>query len=495
MAFPRLHPAFFTRSIGGSSACSFSRFFTHSFTRTGAALVLAGLLFAGTASADNPFFWYRYDVDSNAAEQHDGNKGATFGYNALRADAKGNLKIAYRGHYNIKYSELKNHIWYTEIADDSTGSGARMDMALDPDGEPHMVFHNDNYGKAIYSERKNGVWKRKVLAELKLPNLDFYQVSIAVNQDFESHCVFTSAGAGDYANTTYVKVGKDGSATDPVKVFTGGINGKWNSVTTDASGKPVISLFIFDRNNLGVATRNDSGFTTQWIDSSDYDNAHGFLNTIRPSADSFFVSYLNQVHQCIQIAHGKPGGIWTVERVDTLPAWTIFSSQIRMVVDSKGNPILGYPVVTKEDEYTAATSRLMLAYKKDGNWVTEVVDSNGVAGENLTMTIANDMPALAYWESGTKTLRVALASLTAPPDDDKNGIPDYKEVKPIALRRFPIVTDRPVAYPFFDALGRSLGSRAGSSTAPSGRSGALAVVWPWTSGVGFTRDGTESMVK
>ncbi|GEM_PF-4490227 len=492
MAFPRFHLGFLTRLCSRPNTRADAR----SGARACAALLLAGLVLAGVASADNQFFWYRYDVDSNAAEQHDGNKGATFGYNALRADVKGNLKIAYRGHYNIKYSELKNHIWYTEIADDSTGSGARMDMALDPDGEPHMVFHNDNYGKALYSARKNGVWKRKVLTELKLPNLDFYQVSIAVNKDFESHCVFTSAGAGNYANTTYVKVGKDGAATDPVKVFTGGINGKWNSVTTDASGKPVISLFIFDRNNLGVATKNDSGFTTQWVDSGDYDNAHGFLNTIQPSADSFFVSYLNQAHACVQIAHGKPGGAWTVERVDTLPAWTIFSSQIRMVIDSKGNPILAYPLIKKEDEYAALESRLVITYKKAGSWVREVVDSSGIAGENLTMTILpNDMPALAYWESGTKTLRVAVGSLTAPPDEDKNGIPDYKEVKPIALRRFPIVAERPVAYPFFDALGRSMGSRSAVSNAPTAGRGNRTLVWPWTSGVGFTRDGTESMVK
>jgi hypothetical protein len=408
--------------------------------------------------ADNRYFWYGYVVDSAA------NTRAASA--SIKCDADGNVKLAYRGHYDIKYAELKDHRWTIQVADTGTGADARMDMDLDGAGNPHIVYHDWSYNWIYYAHRDSDKkWSHLTVKKMGLPNLDFYQVSIAADRDGNANLAFTTVGThGPYASATYAKV-KDGKVIDSSYINDGGINGKWNSMTLDSQGKPVFAYYVFDNSNLGVATRNDTGgFTTQIVDSGDFANAHGFYASIaRENDTSYYVSYVNEAKKIIQLAHGKPGGAWTIEKIDTMAHWTLFSSQIRVAVDTKGNPVIAYAPVTTEDGNVAVTSELRIAYKVDGNWVSEVVDNEGVVGEYLALTInrQNDMPVIAYWDRTKGQRKVVVGSPTAPPDEDHNGIPDYKELPAGVLRRAPALRLRGEAFPFTDTMGRTHGILSG----------------------------------
>jgi hypothetical protein len=428
--------------------------------------LLAAQLGALAKSAADKFFWYNYTVDSAV------NTRAASA--SIKCDSAGNIKLAYRGHYDIKYSELKDYRWKTIVADTGTGADARMDMDLDAAGNPHIIYHDWSYNYIYYARRaSDGKWSHLMVKKTSLPNLDFYQVSLAVDKDGNSHMVFTSKGGFGYANLTYAKVDKDDKVVDSAFVQNGGVNGKWNSLTVDSQGKPVAAYYNFDYTSLAVANRSDTGFVLHFVDSTGSANKHGYFASIKRQNDtSYYATYINETKGQIQLAHGSPGGTWTVENVDSLPplrvvngdtvlSWTLFSSQVRLALDSKGNPFVAYPVVLSKDGQVAIKSQLRLARKIDGQWVSDVVDSEGIAGEFLSLTmLPSDLPAITYWERSKGERKVAVASLTAPADTNHNGIPDYKEITGV-LRQPRGSRLRAKSFFMFDPLGRYQGALTG----------------------------------
>jgi hypothetical protein len=425
----------------------------------------ASLSIPSAPRADAKFNWYRYNVDSAAGEDKGAGHGALFGYSSIKCDKDGNVKLGFRGHYDLKYAELKNHLWNIVVADTGLGgANSKMDMDLDPQGDPHFFFETPAYDRVLYAHKKGSGWEEKEINKLHIENLDFYNISIKVDGDNDVHMLYPSLHEG-YPYATYSKLGHDGVLADPVILRpNGGISGKWNSIAVDSKNSPLLSYFIQDHSNLAISYKDGDAFTSQVIDSSDYDNAHGYFNTLQRENDtSYYDCYMNSRHGVIQIAHGKPGGAWTIEKVDTMPVYSTFSSAIRMVLDSKGSPIVAYPVVKSVTDDVIGESSLRIAYKKDSAWVYQTVDSGGATGQFLSLSILpNDMPIISYWDGTNKILKTVVGSLTAPPDTNNNGIPDYKEVVAIAVRRLSPVVFRGFPLPGFDALGRPIGISGGA---------------------------------
>jgi hypothetical protein len=419
-------------------------------------LVTNGLL-PLIAKADAKYNWYRYDVDSAKGEEKGKGQGALFGFSSIKHDASGNVKLGFRGHYDLKYAELQNHLWKIVVADTGLGGAdAKMDMDLDAAGNPHFFFQTPGYDRVIYVHKKGSTWEEKEINKLHIQNLDFYNLSIKVDADSNVHMLYSSEHA-NYPYATYSKYGKDGVLASPVILRpNGGIAGKWNSIALDSKNSPLFSYYIQAESNLALSYMGSDTLKSQLIDSAGYENAHGYFNTLQRENDtSYYLSYLNTAKHIIQVAHGQPGGKWTVQKVDTMPAYTLFSSVIRMVLDSKGSPILAYPVVNKTLDGAITESALRIAYKKDSVWAYETIDSVGSPGQYVSMSIlANDMPIISYWEGTKKTLKVVVASLTAPPDSNSNGIPDYKEVVSIFRNHAFASPMSRLPLPAYDILGR-----------------------------------------
>ncbi len=409
------------------------------------------------AKADTKYQWYRYDVDSAKGEEKGNGHGALFGFSSIKRDANGNVKLGFRGHYDLKYAELRNHLWNIVVADTGLGGAdAKMDMDLDAAGLPHFFFQTPGYDRVIYVHKKGTGWEEKEINKLRIQNLDFYNLAIKVDSDSNVHMLY-SAEHANYPYATYSKYGKDGVLASPVILRpNGGIAGKWNSIALNSKNSPLFSYYIQAESNLALSYMAGDSLKSQLIDSGGYENAHGYFNTLQCENDtSYYLSYLNTAKKIIQIAHGQPGGKWTVQKVDTMPAYTLFSSVIRMVLDSKGSPILAYPVVNKIVDGVITESALRIAYKKDSVWTYETIDSVGAPGQYVSLSIlANDMPIISYWEGSKKTLKVVVASLTAPADSNSNGIPDYKEVVSIFRKHALTAPVTRFSMPAYDILGR-----------------------------------------
>jgi hypothetical protein len=385
-------------------------------------MILTAALLPNIAKAleASKLYWYTYTLDSS---------GAMRGHSALKYDKKGNIKIAYRINYDANYGVFDGEYWKTQKADTGSGSDAKIAMALDGEGNPHIAMHDWRNSKIQYSHHDGKVWVHDSIPT-RDPSTDFYQISMATDPKNRIHMSFTTKTHHPISALTYSMVGSDGKLTAPVFACTAGFNGKWNKLTTDKDGNPVAAFFLFDGVNLAVAYTKDGKWTHQTVDSSGGANEKGFHVDIKPdTADQFKIAYYNRTHKAIELATGTPGGTWAMEKVDTMPNYTLFSTLNPLGVDSKGNAFVAYVKAEVADGGTPVTkSTLRMAVKSEDKWTHATIDSLGVVGEYAAMDLSPDgLPAIAYYESGKGHFRLAVASLTPPPDADNNGIPDYKE--------------------------------------------------------------------
>lgn len=381
---------------------------------------------AKTAAAD--YHWYYYNLDTT---------GEYNGENRLRFDAKGNVKVGYQGKYVAKYAELIDHVFKVETADTSfTAGDSKLDMALDKDGHPHILYHRWNYSAVNYAWHDGKKWSHKDFGPLGLDLLDFYQLAIEVDSKGSAHMIYPVSGKEYYfPSVAYIRVDADGKATEPVLLGGASLQGKYVSLALDKKEQPVASHYTFDGSNLTVSYLDADAWKYQVIDSSQFVRTKGFLNSMAalPNGD-FVIATENHTQLKIQVAIGKPGSEWKIQDLDTLVGHTHGSSKNPVAADADGLAYVAYPrmVVNKD---TVVSSRLMLAVQKDTTWTIDVVDSSDMVGEYASLAInpVTKLPAIAYYDRKNKRLRVAIARKEAPVDANNNGVPDYQE--PVSIRK------------------------------------------------------------
>ena len=381
---------------------------------------------AAKTAAD--YYWYYYNLDTT---------GAYNGESRIRFDAKGNVKVGYQGKYVAKYAELIDHTFKIETADTSfTAGDSKLDMALDKDGHPHIIYHRWNYTAINYAWHDGKKWNHKDFGPLSLDLLDFYQLAVEVDSKGSAHMIYPISGKEYYfPSLAYIRVDPDGSSTMPVLLGGSSLQGKYVSLALDKKEQPVASHYTFDGSNLTVSYLDGAAWKYQVVDSTQFVRAKGFLNSMAalPNGD-FVVATENHTQFKIQVAIGKPGGEWKLQDLDTLIGHTPGSSKNPVAADPDGLAYVAYPrmVVNKD---TVVSSRLMLAVQKDTTWTIGVVDSSDMVGEYASLAInpVTKLPAIAYYDRKLKRLRVAIARKEAPADANNNGIPDYQE--PVSIRK------------------------------------------------------------
>ena len=90
------------------------------------ALVASAVL---ASKASQPQLYWRYfTLDTTFAS-----------YSKIMFDSKDQLKVAFRGHYDIRYASFNGSTWDISVADTGAGTDARVDMALDKADRPHII--------------------------------------------------------------------------------------------------------------------------------------------------------------------------------------------------------------------------------------------------------------------------------------------------------------------------------------------------------------------
>lgn len=418
-----------------------------------------------------PFYWYYYAVDSS----HQDGKEIGF-YSKLRYAPDGKLKVGYRGHYDVRFAEFDGRNWQKQTIDTGAGSDAKIDMALDKDGNPHIIYHDWQYAYVYYVWSDGHDWHRSTLDTLGSGG-GFYQLSAQMDANNVFHAIYT-AKYQDYANLTYSYLPVGGERVGPTRPCDCGLSAKWNSITFDKNEKPVFGFFIHNGEYLNVTYMDGGQWKNQAVDTAGgTGKLPGFYASIaHDTGDSFYLSYQDNDKKGLYMAYGTPGGTWTVEKIDSMPSFTYFTTQSALVLGPDRTPYVVYPWVESSDALVATKAKLKLAYKKDGQWITQTVDSGEVVGEFPSIAISKDgLPAITYVDRKGLTLWSAMASKTAPPDTNNNGIPDYKEqpsgIKAIG-RPGKILGGRHGKGAFFDSKGRTVAPKgqAASGAPAAGRS-------------------------
>lgn len=409
------------------------------------------LALAGIAGAQGPLYWYYYDVDTTQ----------DFGrYSSIAYDSKGKLRVGYRGARSVKYAQFDGTFWTREVADTSTAVDAKMAMVLDKAGNPHIFFQNGEDTQIHYVRKDGGKWTRALVDSGG--HGAYYQMSAAADAKDVIHFIYNRYNNGG-VDLTYTTV-EDGKAAAGQSVCVKcGYTGKWNDILINSQGKPAISYFRDFPRNLNFAIRDTGTWNTVGLDDLLGKSLEGYFNSVtEDTGGAYYISYQNPRLGRFQIVHGKPGGEWKIEDLDTLTGFSTFGNQSHVFMARGGVPHVIYSRLQDSDPNfnKIGGADLIMGYRAGNVWKAEVVDTVGIVGVFASVALSPEgLPAVSYADLTNGYLRVAIASLTKPADEDGNGIPDYREVvsvrKPRAARKSPAAL-RGAEPEAFDAKGKTV---------------------------------------
>jgi hypothetical protein len=419
----------------------------------GLALSASAAQAAARKAADLPrLYWYAYTVDSSSLQ----------GYSRIRFDAKDSLKVAYRGPgKSVRYAELDHHRFRVRNVDDVAGAESKLDMALDGEGFPHIYYQTSDNTKFVYARMDGSGWARRDLLVQQASNLDYYMVAVEADAGGDLHfaqSIFDTVGHDVNNSLSYITLPKGGSPSAPAFIDRTGRNGKWGGMSLDADGNPILAYFDFAGANLAFSRKSGDAWIRRVIDSAQFDTKKGKFSTVRQRGSEYVITTLSEARKKILLITGKDTS-WTLENVDDFPLFATFSTQIAMDLDKDGVPHLAYPRVKSAEEFTAATAGLVLARKDGSGWKIDTVDGAENVGEYASLDIGpSGRIAISYMDRKDFTLKVLVSSLSEPPDANKDGIPDYKQI-PNSIRKKKVLglgASRTAPGRLIDAGGRAL---------------------------------------
>jgi hypothetical protein len=180
-------------------------------------------------------------------------------FNSMAIDAQDHIHLAYAnvaaGTASLRYAAWDGHSWNREIVDgpeqnkgDSVGYS--VCIALDKDGNPHIVYMNESSSQVKYAVRKGGRWEIQVV--------------------------------DDVAQIGY-----------PDR----------NSIAVDEQGQPYIGYYDARRGILKVAHRQGQKWSTEVVDS----NFTGYTSSLQIHAGTLWISYADEANGGLKVAQADVG--------------------------------------------------------------------------------------------------------------------------------------------------------------------------------------------
>ncbi|HKP97237.1 MAG TPA: hypothetical protein VJ385_15925 [Fibrobacteria bacterium] len=369
------------------------------------ALVLCAGLAAGSAE-DLKLYWYFSTIDTNAA---------IWGSSRVEFDKRDSIKVAYRGYeHDIRFAEFTPWRWRSVQADTNyTGGPAQMNATLASNGQPHIIYQSADYQRAYHATFSGGKWQHRLLGNIGIENLDWYQMAIAPDSKGGVHMVYGKDAGGDATVMYHAYIDSAGTLSD-TGFASKERSGKWCSITVDSKDSPVIAHLRITEERLAVAYIDSGAWKTQTIGEDLPQIPMGFHASILRESDTLYrILYQDRSRKELWMASGKPGGTWTTEKIDNLDGYTNFTALNDIGMGKDGTLFVAYTNITSPDGETVDKCKLMFAYRRDGAWQKQVVDSSGKAGEFVSMAIdSKGQPAITYYDRGTHHLKLALGSFT-----------------------------------------------------------------------------------
>jgi hypothetical protein len=306
----------------------------------------------------------------------------------------GTPHIAHSMEHYAHYLKRVDGVWTLELPYTAEVGASGLALALDPAGEPWLVFGEGGYYEDTWplriARRMGGVWSVRSLPD----ELQFVaKCDIAFDRDGVPHIAY-----GDNSGTLRHGWLADGEwRLESVGI--GSATGFDVALALDSTGRPYISHWqsdLSDDHYESCTWWNGTMWKRQVLDEH-----VGGCNCIGSGIaldfkDNPHVAW--ETHYCrdpVSVRYATyAGGTWQVSTIER--DFTDFAAGCSLAVDRSGAPHVAYGT-----EYSAVggSSQLRYAHRNSaGTWVHEVVDADGDCGEINSIRIdRNGFLHIAYF--------------------------------------------------------------------------------------------------
>jgi len=335
-------------------------------------------------------------------------------YSSMKFDTFGNAHVAYYDgpRHTLKYSfwDHKLDKWFTTAVDES---GGFCSLALDSKQRPHISYVDWGGGRLKHAYWDGITWRRETI-QIQAKEISFY-TSIALDKNDHPTISFYEYFAADGSNLLRLRtVTWNGQYWEVRTIDSDAGSGKFNSIAIDSKGYPHIAYgnVKYENGSLRYAHWNGTSWELEIVEGAGKPGTICWsVSLVVDQDDQPHITYTNVSERLVKYAWKKDGK-WVTEVVDSLFREG-YPDRNGIALDDHGNPYISY--------FDAGEGLLKLAHRVDGKWVSEIVDQ-GYVGFNNSLRIDHGVVWITYADASDNALRYARREIDDVGSIDRNAV-------------------------------------------------------------------------
>jgi len=319
-------------------------------------------------------------------------------FTSVATDAQGNVHLSYSGDGTVKYAFRPagdKSKWFIMTLDNGD---AYTNIALDSQDDPHICY---TAHVLRYAHWDGSDWRKESIAPDQAEIS--YSCAIAVSPDGTPYISWYRAENADGTNYLHIKFAERRNRIWLIRTPDFDLQtGKWESMTLDTNGSPVLSFDAFVKGLLKYAYRMEDTWKVTTVDFRGHTNDVynlGMGNSIATNKTGKpGISYEDGENLKYAELVGETWKIQVVDSFRPLGSWVGYRTSLKF--DSQGRPHIAYET----------GGVLKHAYRDGQKWRIEILGEAGLQGYRYeSMCIdPDDSIFISYTDPDDGSLKVAI---------------------------------------------------------------------------------------
>ena len=290
---------------------------------------------------------------------------------SLQLDAAGHPHLVYGGDH-LYYAHNDGSDWFLEIVDYAPGVGSNANLALDEQGNPHVLYQDYANSMLKYASADESAWQIQTIGS-------GWDGSLSLDTTGRPHIIYANQRGLAYA---YLEDSQ--WITQTVDW-----DGQLGSLALDGEGKAHTSYFDASGLELRYASLEASGWVTQTLENQSikYANSLAVDQSGKPHISYTTLDWIGLTKNPL-LMYATPGtSSWQIDNVDS----ELVNPSISITLDQAGNPYVIYSTFTIPVE-----KHLTYAFRDVEGWQIETTSIQG--GEDVSLALdASGTPQVSYY--------------------------------------------------------------------------------------------------